>query len=219
MYIVIVGGGKVGTFMAKALSSRKHDIVLIEKDEKRAQKVAEDLDKILVICGDGCDPHVLEDAHAEKARVLVTVTGDDEDNLIISQLAKDTFKVPRAIARINNPRNEQTFQMLGIDAISSTTIISKLIEEEATIGEIKTLLSLKRGKLAIVEMTLTPDSPATGKKVLDLKMPEESIIASIIRDEKIVFPRGNTVLFPGDSIIVLTQSDKEKDVKKVFMVK
>jgi trk system potassium uptake protein TrkA len=217
MFITIAGGGKVGTFLAKTFSQREHSIVLVEKDEKIARKVAEEYEKILVVSGDGCDPEVLRDAHIEKANVLVAVTGDDEDNLIICQLAKDTFLIPRVIARVNNPRNEQTFQTLGIDAISATTIISKLIEEEATVGEIKTLLSLKKGKLSIVEMTLTSESPVVGKKIQDLSLPEDVVITSIVRENEIIFPKGNTVFYPGDSIIAFTAVEKEKQVKQIFL--
>lgn len=217
MFITIVGGGKVGTFLAKTFSQRGHSIVLVEKDEKIASKVAEEYEKILVVGGDGCDPEVLRDAHIEKANVLVAVTGDDEDNLIICQLAKDTFLIPRVIARVNNPRNEKTFQTLGIDAISATTIISKLIEEEATVGEIKTLLSLKKGKLSIVEMTLTSESPVVGKKIQDLSLPEDVVLTTIIRENEIIFPKGNTVFYPGDSIIAFTAVEKEKQVKQIFL--
>lgn len=218
MYIVIVGSGNVGVFLARTLLSRDHDIVMVEKNPKRAQIVAEELDRVLLIKGDGCDPHVLENAHIEKAKVCVAVTGDDEDNLIISQIAKDTFKVPRSIARVNNPKNEGTFRALGIDAISSTTIIAKLIEEETSVGELITLLSLKRGQITIVEMTLKSESPATGKAIKDLKLPKDSILASIVREDQVIFPKGETILYPGDSVIALTTPEKEKEIKKLFLI-
>ena len=127
MYIVIIGGGKVGESLARALSAKKHTIVIVEKNEETAKKLSEDMSKIITINGDGCDPHILEDAGISKADAVAAVTGDDEDNLIICQLAKEGYKVPRTIARINNPKNESTFQKLGIVAVSSTTIISKLV--------------------------------------------------------------------------------------------
>lgn len=151
MYVLIVGGGKVGETLAQDLAKGKHDVALVEKDDLIARKIAEDLDKVLVISGDGCDPAKLEDAGIARAQVVSAVTGEDEDNLIICQLARDTFGVPRVIARVNNPRNETIFQKLGIDTVSSTTIITKLIEEEATIGDIFTLLALKRGKSSVGE--------------------------------------------------------------------
>jgi trk system potassium uptake protein TrkA len=151
--------------------------------------------------------------------VVTAVTGDDEDNLIICQLARDTFGVPRVIARVNNPRNEITFQKIGIDTVSSTTIITKLIEEEATIGDIFTLLALKRGKLSIVEANLKSASPAVGKSIKELKLPADSILATIIRENQIIFPKGETTLHPGDSIIALTTIEQEGGLREALLGK
>lgn len=219
MFVLIIGGGKVGESLARALSTTGYDVALVEKDESISRKIAEDLDKVLVINGDGCDPARLEDAGITRAQVVTAVTGDDEDNLIICQLARDTFGVPRVIARVNNPRNEATFQKLGIDTVSSTTIITKLIEEEATIGDIFTLLALKRGKLSIVEAILKPKSPATNKSIKDLKLPTDSILATIIRENQIIFPKGETTLLPGDSIIALTTIEQEGALRDALLGK
>ncbi|NQU17969.1 MAG: NAD-binding protein [Candidatus Saganbacteria bacterium] len=218
MFIIIVGGGKVGQYLAATLSQKKHSIVLVDSNEAKAQRIAEELDNVLVVTGDGCDPLTLENAQVEKADVLVAVTGDDEDNLIISQLAKECFKVNRTFARVNNPRNQNTFDVLGIDAISATTIISTMIEEETSVGDLTTLLSLKRGNLSIFELKLTSDSPVTGKKVMDLKLPADCILATIIREDRSIFPRGGTVLYAGDSIIVLSRPENQKEIKKLFIV-
>ena len=219
MYVLIVGGGKVGESLSRTLANSGYDVALVEKDEKISQKIAEELDKVLVISGDGCDPARLEDAGIVRAQVVTAVTGDDEDNLIICQLARDTFGVPRVIARVNNPRNVITFQKLGIDTVSSTTIITKLIEEEATIGDIFTLLALKRGKLSIVEAILKPKSPAANKSIKDLKLPAESILATIVRENQIIFPKGETTLLPGDSIIALATSEQEKALREALIGK
>lgn len=218
MFILVVGAGKVGQFLAQTLAQKKHNVVLIEKKEAKARRFAEDLDNIMVIAGDGCDPTVLQNAKIEKADVLVAVTGDDEDNLIISQLAKESFKIHRTFSRVNNPRNLVIFEKLGIDAISSTTIIAKMIEEEASVGELTTLLSLKKGNLTIFELNLKPDSPATGKRIMDMKLPLDCLLASIIRENRTIFPRGGTVLFPGDTIIVLGTPDNENKIKELFLV-
>lgn len=217
MFIIIVGAGKVGQYLARTLSQKKYNIVLVDSDEAKARRVAEDIDNVLVVTGDGCDPHVLENAKIEKADVLVSVTGDDEDNLIISQLAKEKFKVPRTIARINNPRNQNTFDALGIDAISATTMISKMIEEETSVGDLTTLLSLKRGNLSIFELKLTSKSPVIGKKIMELKIPSDCILTTIIRENQSIFPRGNTVFYSGDSIIVFSRPENEKEIKKIFL--
>ncbi|MBU1027331.1 MAG: NAD-binding protein [Candidatus Margulisbacteria bacterium] len=217
MYVLIVGGGKVGNSLASRLAQEGYDVALVEKEEKIARKIAEDIEKVLLINGDGCDPARLEDAGIARAQVVAAVTGDDEDNLIICQLARDTFGVPRVIARVNNPRNEITFQQLGIDTVSSTTIISKLIKEEATIGDIFTLLALKRGKLSLVEAILKPKSPVTGKSIKALKLPNDSILASIIRNDTVIFPRGETVLQPGDSIIALSTIEKADELRQALL--
>ena len=219
MFIVIVGGGKVGEFLTKTLKSHGHDLVLVEKDPQNAQRISEEVDNILVISGDGCDPHCLEDSGMERAQVVAAVTGDDEDNLIICQLAKESFGVPRAIARINNPKNEDTFHKLGVDAISSTTVISKLIEEEATIGDLITLLTLKKGQISITEVPINEDSPAARKMIKDLVLPRESVITTIIRGEQVIFPKGNTLLEVGDTVIALALPGKEKELKRIFLGK
>jgi len=219
MYILIVGGGKVGESLARTLSSHGHDIALIEKDEKMAARIAEDLEKVLVIGGDGCDPNRLEDAGAKRAQVVAAVTGDDEDNLIICQISKETFGVPRTIARVNNPRNLYTFQKLGIDAISATTIIAKLIEEESTVGDIINLLALKRGKLSLVEVRLSEPSAAVDTAIKDLKLPADVVIAAIFRGNNIIFPKGDTILKIEDSVLALTTTEKEKELTESLLGK
>ncbi len=217
MYILIAGGGKIGEFLAQTLKRGKNTIAVIEKDESVAQKLAENVSDILVIVGDACDPNRLKDAGIERTKILVATTGDDEDNLIISQLAKDSFGVPHVIARINNPKNEPIFNALGIEAISSTTIIAKLIEEEASVGDITTLLALKKGNLAIIEAVLSPSSPVINKEVKDLNLPPDCILASVLRGEEVIFPRGNTILKSNDSVIALVSSHKEKELKKALL--
>ena len=190
-----------------------------EKNETFARRSAEELDNVLVIAGDGCDPARLEDAGINRAQVVTAVTGDDEDNLIICQLARDTFGVPRVIARVNNPRNEITFQKLGIDTVSSTTIITKLIEEETTVSDMFSLLALKRGKLSIVEASLDTKSPVIEKPIKDLKLPADSILASIVRGNQIIFPKGDTRLQPGDSVIALVTIEQEKALRETLLGK
>jgi trk system potassium uptake protein len=213
MFIIIVGAGKVGKSLARKLQVHKHNIVLIESDPKTAQRVAEENQQSLVIYGDGCDPKILEDAGAERAEVVAAVTGDDEDNLIICQMAKENFDVPRTLARINNPRNEETFHRLGIDGVTSTSIIAKLIEEESTFDDIVTQLTLKRGRLSVVEIILEDESPAANKEVRELNLPEESILTTVIRNNNIIFPKGSTILESHDTIVALTLPGKEKELK------
>ncbi len=165
MYILIVGAGKIGYFLAKRLVTSRHAVSIVEKDKGVCEEIAKELEA-LVINGDGCDPRILEEAGIERADVLAVVTGEDEDNLIICQLAKERFNVRRTVARVNNPDNEFTFAELGIDVpVDSTKIIAKIIEEEVSFSDFVNLMSFKRGKLAIVRGDLPQDSPVINKEV------------------------------------------------------
>lgn len=205
MRIVIVGGGKVGYFLAKRLIASEHVVSIVDKDKAICEEIAKDLEDALVINGDACDPSILAEAGIERADVLAAVTGDDEDNLIICQLAKLRFKVERTVARVNNPDNERTFNELGVDVpIDSTKIIAKIIEEETSFSDIVNLMSFKRGKLSIVRLDLPEDSPAINKEVKDIKLPADSVLVSILRGEEVIIPKGDTVFKPGDDVIALT---------------
>ena len=204
MYIIIVGAGKVGYFLAKRLCSNRHTVSVVDKDKQLCEEVARELEA-LVINGDGCDPHILDEAGITRADVIAAVTGDDEDNLIICQLAKELFKIKRAVGRVNNPDNEHTFSELGVDVpVDSTKIISKIIEEEVSFSDFVNLMSFKRGKLAIVRLDLPDDSQVINKQVQDIKLPPDSVLVSIVRADEVIVPKGNTVLQPGDDIIALT---------------
>jgi len=204
MYILIVGAGKVGYFLAKRLCLNKHTVSIVEKDKQLCEEAAKELEALL-INGDGCDPHILEEAGVNRADVVAAVTGDDEDNLIICQLAKELFKVRRAVGRVNNPDNEHTFAELGVDVpVDATKIIAKIIEEEVSFSDFVNLMSFKRGKLAIVRLDLPSDSPVINKQVQDVQLPPDSVLVSIVRGEEVIVPKGNTVLKPGDDIIALT---------------
>jgi trk system potassium uptake protein TrkA len=212
MNIVIVGGGKVGYFLAKKLHQDKHKVALIEKDKATCEDIANEL-KILVINGDGCDPKSLEQAGVSRADVLVAVTGEDEDNFIICQLAKEKFNVSRTVSRINDPRNERMFCELGVDIpINVTGITAKIIEEEVSFADFVTLMSFKRGKLSIVRVDLSEDSPVVNKKLQDIELPEDSVLVSIIRKDEVIVPKGHTVLLPGDDIIALTLIENEQQL-------
>ena len=209
MYIIIVGAGKVGYFLAKRLYTNKNTLAIIEKDKSVCDSVAAQLDA-LVINGDGCDPRVLEEAGIGRADVVAALTGEDEDNLIICQLAKERFNVRRTIARVNNPDNERTFSELGIDIpVDATKIIAKIIEEEVSFSDLVNLMSFKRGKLAIVRVDLPQNSPVINKEIREIKLPADSVLVSILRGEEVIVPRGNTVLKPGDDIITLTTIGNE----------
>jgi trk system potassium uptake protein TrkA len=219
MYIVIVGAGKVGYFLAQRLFLNKHTVSIVDKDKQLCEEIAKELEA-LIVDGDGCDPHILEEAGIARADVVAAVTGDDEDNLIICQLAKEIFKVNRTVGRVNNPDNEHTFSELGVDVpIDSTKIISKIIEEEVSFSDFVNLMSFKRGKLAIVRVDLPDDSPVINKQIQDIQLPPDSVLVSIVRGEEVIVPKGDTILKPGDDIIAITLIGNEPQLLNLLVGK
>lgn len=219
MYILVVGAGKVGYFLAKRLILHKHTVAIVEKDKAVCEELARELE-VLVISGDGCDSDILEEAGAPRTDVLAAVTGDDEDNLIICQLAKEKFKVQRTVARVNNPDNEHTFSELGIDVpVDSTKIIAKVIEEEVSFSDLVSLLSFKRGKLSIVRIDLPEDSPVINQRVGDIQWPADSVLVSLVRGDEVIVPKGNTVLKAKDDIIALTLIGNEQQLLNLLLGK
>ena len=217
MYVIVVGGGKIGYYLTRTLIDGGHEVFLIEKDRKRAQLLAPDFGE-LVMRGDGCEVSTLQEAGIARAGAVVAVTGHDEDNLITCQLAKRKFQVPRTIARINNPKNEGIFRRLGIDAtVSSTQVIYSLIEQEVESGVVVLLAALERGKIEIVAVELTDGSPAAHRTVKDVHLPGECVLAAILRDEHILLPSGTTELLPGDTVVGLTHLDDEPALRAALV--
>lgn len=218
MYIVINGGGKVGSYLARTMIGNGHDIALIEKRHEIVEKLIVELpEQALIIHGDGCDASFQDDAGVGRADVFVASTGDDDDNLVACQLAKVAFGVPRAVARVNNPKNEHIFNELGIEAISSTTIIVRMIEEEATVGDLRTLISLRQGNMAIVEIELPTDRCVVcNKKVSELPLPVDCVLVALIRDEEAITVHGDSMLQPGDVVIAFTAVEHERALKKAL---
>jgi trk system potassium uptake protein TrkA len=218
VFIVINGGGKVASYLARTLIERGHAVALIEKRPEIANKLASELPKHpLIIVGDGCDVAFQEDAGVGHADVFAAVTGDDDDNLVSCQLARTAFGVPRSIARVNNPKNEHIFNALGIEAISSTTIISRMIEEESVIGDIRTLATLRKGNMAVVEIELPRDRCIVcDKRVADLRLPVDCVMFAIIRGEEIMTVHGDTTLQPGDVVLAFTSVEHEAALKKAL---
>jgi len=215
MYIIIVGGGRAGYYLTKTLMPLGHEIAVIERDERKCERLREEFGDI-VVQGE-CDPELLEEAGARRADILISVTGDDETNLVISLAAKELLKVPRVIARIFDPKNREVFSRLGIDlTVSSTDIICNLIEQEAVVQEILPLLTLKKGELEIVEIRLPGDSPVVGVKAGELPLPPASSLIVLIRGEDIILPRPEVTFLPHDTILALTATKHVEDLKKIF---
>ena len=213
MYIIIVGGGKVGYYLAQKLVEDEHVVSIIEENKELCADIAEKMDNVLVINGDGCDTKFLEQAGIERAEVVAAVTGSDQDNLIVCQLAKEIFKVKRTVGRVNDPKNAVTFNALGVDVpVDSTAIIAKIIEEEVSLEDFVTLLTFKRGRLALVRVDITEESPVVNKKVMDVTLPRDSVLVAILRGGGMVVPRGDTVLQKGDDVIAITSIENEQQL-------
>ncbi|HOK56657.1 MAG TPA: NAD-binding protein [bacterium] len=208
MNIIIVGGGNVGYYLSEKLSDN-HYVVLIEKETKISEKIAEKLN-CLVITGDGCDPEVLKNAGIKKADCLAAVTGSDEDNLVICQIAKEIFNVKRVVARVNNPKNEKTFYQLGVDvAISGTSLIAKIIEEEVNWEDFITLFTFKKGKLSILRIDLPEKSPVLGKKINEINLPDDSVIVAVMRGDDLFIPKSDFTFKENDEVIAITKVENE----------
>ena len=219
MFIVISGGGKIGSFLAQDLAGKGHGVVLIERRPEIVERLVRELPPgVLVISGDGCDAEQLEQAGITRADVFAAVTGDDAGNLVSCQLARVSYRVRRAVARVNSPRNERIFHALGIEAISSTTVIGRLIEEEIGVGEILQLLSLAQGRLSLVELDLPgAGCPACGRRVEELGLPPETVLVTVLRGSHVFVPHGNTRFEPGDRVIALTLTGQREALRKAFL--
>jgi len=210
MYIVVIGGGKVGYYLTKALLAERHEVLLIERDYRRAKLIADDLGQGVVLRGDGAETATLERAGASRADVVCAVTGEDEDNLVVCQVAKLRFTVNRTIARINNPKNEDIFLKLGIDVtVSSTELILSLIEQEIPTTPFVNLLTLRNIGMEIVDLYMTDDCPWVGKQIGQLALPAETILSLLVRETVRSFPSPETVLRRGDRLIGLTSLESE----------
>jgi trk system potassium uptake protein TrkA len=219
MNIVIVGAGRIGFNLAQKLIQDKHSVTVIEKDKAQCEGISLSLDAI-VINGDGCEPRFLEDAEVGRADVVVAVTADDEDNLVVCQLAKEVFGVRRTVARVNNPKNEHIFTELGVDVpVNATKIIAKIIEEEVSFEDFINLMTFKRGKLALVRVDISSDSPVIDKRVKDLILPGNSVLVTIVRGENIIVPKGDTVLQKGDDVVALTTIENEQQLLDLMVGK
>ncbi|HNQ36114.1 MAG TPA: NAD-binding protein [bacterium] len=217
MYVIIIGGGNVGYYLAHRLVRDNHTVALVDKDRATCDRIGQELD-ILVINGDGCELHTLDAAGIERADVLAAVTGSDEDNLIVCQLAKELFRVDRTVARVNDSRNEHIFNELGVDVpIDSTGILARVIEEEVSLSDIVNLVTFRKGKLALVRVDLPDNSSAVGKQVSEIPLPKESVLVALIRGSEVFIPHGNTILKSQDEIIALTRLGDENSILKVFL--
>ena len=216
LYIIIIGAGKVGWNLARELLDKGSEVTLIENNRDRFQTVEQELEHN-VQYGDASELWVLERAGIQRADMVIAVTGDDEDNMLICQVAREKYLVDRIIARVNNPRNRQHFELLGIKPfVSATDLILRLLEHEVPEYGLVHLLDLPEERLEIIEMLLAEDSKAAGRRVGDLEMPDGSLLISVLREGRGFVPGPDTVLEPGDEILAVLDPGLEEDLMEYF---
>jgi trk system potassium uptake protein len=218
MYIIVVGGGQVGTHLAKALLAEGHEVLIIERSEKIAQDIANELGSSVAMRGDGCEVRVLTQAGTSRADMLVAVTGDDEDNLVSCQVAKHKFAVPRTLARVSNPRNEPLFRKLGVDVtVSSTSIILEYIEHEVPSHPLMHLMLMRDRGLEVLQLAIPPGARSVGKRMIDLMLPMETVLSLIIRrGQRPLIPGPDTVLEAEDQIIAVAPPAAEAELRAIL---
>jgi trk system potassium uptake protein len=221
MRVVVVGAGKVGKHIATDLATAGHDVLVLDSSREvieRTQRTREHAG-IEFRIADACEITALEAAGLAQADVVAAVTGDDEDNLVVSLLAKQEFGVPRVVARVNHPKNEWMFnETWGVDvSVSTPHLLTALVEEAVTVGTLVRLLQFEGGKAGLEEVTLADSSPAVGKSVVELRLPRNCTIVAVLRERSVIVPRGDTVLEVGDEVIVLVTSDAEDDVRAALI--
>ena len=218
MRVIVVGAGNVGTFLAADLTERGHDATVIEQNVEVYQRAKATVDANW-IHGDACEPWVLEKADVARADVMVAATGDDEDNLVVALLAKQEFAVPRVVARVNHPKNAWLFnESWGVDiSMSPPHILTSLVEEAVTVGSIVELLSLEHGKVRLVELTLSGETPVAGKHIYDVRLPHDCALIAIVRDGHVIIPEPETPLIPGDEVLAITTRDSEESLRATLI--
>lgn len=220
MYVVISGGGKIGAYLANVLLQSGNEVAVIEEDLTTADRLSMQLTgSYLVIHGDGCDSRYQEDAGIRKADIFVATTGQDDNNLVSCEIAQRVFNVSRCIARVNDPRNLRIFRKVGIECVSSTTLIANMIEEEALLGSVSVVSSLTHGDVALVEVVvprMRHHDNAAGIPIASVPMPEGSLIAAIVTENDAEVITENSVLYPGDKAVVVADKDLVDEIRDLF---
>ena len=218
MYIIVVGGGKVGFQLAKELAEANHEVLVIEQDAAKAAEITDELGDI-VMEGDGCEATVLEKAGTQRADMLLAVTGDDEDNLVACQVAKERFNVARTVARINNPKNEEIFRKLQVDiTVSATSAIMAHIEQELPTHHLIPLMKLKGSGLEIVEVRIPEGSRVVGQPIKNILLPYQAMISLVVgEDGQPKVPSGDTIIHEGDEVVAVTMHESEEALREALL--
>jgi len=215
MKVLIVGGGKTLYFLCRNFTAKGYEVVIINRNHEECVQLARQL-SAPVVCGDSRDPRVLKEAGAMGADALLAITPNDQDNLVICQLASLQFGVPRAVALANDPENAEVFQTLGVSAFSTTPIIGSLIEQRASLEQITNLLPVAEGRVNVTEIVVDPGFPVAGRSLKDIELPENALVAVVIRDKEAIVPRGPTRLLAGDRVVLITLPENHGPALKTF---
>ncbi|MBW7882105.1 MAG: NAD-binding protein [Caldilineaceae bacterium] len=209
MIVLIAGGGKVGSHLAQLLHKAGHQVTVIEKRPDHVTELHERMPGIKVMAGSCTDPDLLERSGVRQAHVVAAVTGSDETNLVVTSLARFEFQAPRTIARVNNPRNAWLYtDEMGVDvALDQADLMARLIQEQMSLGDMMTLLKLRRGEYALVEEKVDEHATAAGKMISELDLPRDCILAAILRGGSLVIPRGDTIILPGDEVLAVVHEN------------
>jgi len=218
MKVAIAGAGNVGTFIANDLRSAGHSVLLIEENLDLVRRLQPTMD-VEFFAGDACEVNNLTRAGIADADVMVAATGEDQVNLVVSLLAKQEFAVPRVVARVNHPKNQWLFnETWGVDvSVSTPHLLSALVEEAVSVGSLVRLLQFEGGDARLVEVTLAPESPVRGLALSAMDVPRDASIVAIVRDGKVVVPRGDTVMAVGDEVLALVTNDSEHRVQELLI--
>ena len=219
MKIVVAGAGNIGRHLAHDLRERGHEVTVIEQDPETLDRAQEDAPGVTFILGDACEPWVLDKAEVRTSEVVVAATGDDEDNLVISLLSKQEYAVPHVVARVNHPKNEWLFtESWGVDVpMSPPHVLTALVEEAVTVGDLVRLFKLERGQVTLVEITIDENAPIAGRPLYELRLPQDSAVVAILRRGHVVIPQPETKLIPGDEVMAIATQEAEDSLRAALM--
>jgi trk system potassium uptake protein TrkA len=219
MRIVVAGAGNIGRHLAHDLHGRGHEVTVIEQDPAVLERGQEDAPGVTFVLGDACEPWVLDKADVRSTDVIVAATGDDEDNLVIALLSKQEYGVPHVVARVNHPKNEWLFtEQWGVDVpMSPPHVLTALVEEAVTVGDLIRIFKLERGQVALVEITLDERAPIAGRPLYELRLPQDSAIVAVLRGGHVVIPQPETRLVAGDEVLAIARPESEETLRQALM--
>lgn len=216
MFIIVVGGGKVGSYLIKELLEKDHKVHVIESDTDNCKRLKQKYG-VKIFCGDGTNENLLEEAGINEAEVVLAVTGDDQDNLVICQMAERKFDVPRTFTRVNTPGNERLFDWLGVNvAVSSSSILTALVDQEMTLQDLRYILNKNHDKIELVRISVGSSCKYLNKKLREIDFPLESVLVTILRGDESLVPRGDSIIKEDDLIVALTRREYKEELIKMF---